>query len=120
MPENRQAMEDMDEIYSRTLMGEIAYQIYLWHKDKCIVYEFDEEAMQFFMIIVEKYNAQFNLKWSCKSKHLLQVHTRNAEIHLRTCPFQYMTLFTACVCLSVCLCVCLCGCVCVSVCVIQR
>ena len=109
-------MEEMDEIYSRTLMGEIAYQIYLWHKDKCILYEFDEEAMRVFMIIVEKYNAQFNLKWSCKSKHLFQVHTRNEEIQLRTCAFHYMTLFSAHVCLSVCVSVCVAVCLCPCVC----
>ena len=42
--------------------------IYNYHKDKSIMYKLDAEAEVVYEEIVEKYNDQFNLKWSAMLK----------------------------------------------------
>ena len=46
-------------------MGKIALAILNIHRNKEIVYDFDEEAEEMYEAIVDKYNGQFNLKYSC-------------------------------------------------------
>lgn len=64
MKENKIAAQQLRSIYSADIMGKIANNIYNFHKDKEIVYKLYAEAEDVYEDIVEKYNDQFNLKWS--------------------------------------------------------
>ena len=57
-------MKKLQQKYDDKIIGKIANTIYNYHKDKSIMYELDAEAEVVYEEIVEKYNDQFNLKWS--------------------------------------------------------
>ena len=63
---NRQAARDIEDTFGEGLINSIADNIYKYHKEKDVMYSLDEEAQEVYDEIVEKYNAQFNLKWSGK------------------------------------------------------
>ena len=56
--ENRLASKKLQQKYDDKVIGNN------YHKDKSIMYELDAEAEVVYEEIVEKYNDQFNLKWS--------------------------------------------------------
>ena len=61
---NRLASKKLQQKYDDKIIGKIANAINNYHKDKSIMYELDAEAEVVYKEIVEKYNYQFNLKWS--------------------------------------------------------
>ena len=52
--------------YDEDLMGKICLNIFQHHIDKSITYELDKEAEEVYEAIINKYNGQFNLKYSGK------------------------------------------------------
>ena len=62
--ENRKAATEMMEKYDPDLMGKIALALFKHHSTNQIIYKFDEEAESLYKTIFDKYNAQFNLKYS--------------------------------------------------------
>ena len=54
------------QLYDVNLMGKVMREIYLHHLDNDILYELSQEAEETYEEICEKYNDQFNLKWSGK------------------------------------------------------
>ena len=54
----------MRDKYHPDLIGQIALAIYNHHKDRKIVYRLDPYAEEVYEHIAEKYNGQFNLKYS--------------------------------------------------------
>ena len=61
---NRDAATVMMEKYDPDLMGKIALALFQHHRTNQIVYQFDEEAESLYETIFDKYNAQFNQKYS--------------------------------------------------------
>ena len=45
-------------------MGKVCLEIFNLHHDKEIMYKFDEEASKLYESIFDKYNSQFNMKYS--------------------------------------------------------
>ena len=54
----------LQQKYDNKIIAKIANAIYNYHKDKSIMYELDAEGEVVYNEIVEKYNDQFNFKWS--------------------------------------------------------
>ena len=61
---NRLVSKKLQQNYDDKIIGKIANAIYNYHKDKSIMYELDAEGEVVYEEIVQKYNDQFNLKWS--------------------------------------------------------
>ena len=61
---NRLASKKLQQKYDDKIIGKSANTTYNYHKDKSTMYELDTEAEVMYEEIVEKYNDQFNLKWS--------------------------------------------------------
>ena len=64
MKENKQASKELKKMFHVNMMGVVMKCIYLHHLNRNIQYELSEEAESAFEDICEKYNDQFNLKWS--------------------------------------------------------
>ena len=62
--ENRNAATEMMEKYDPDLMGKITLALFKHHRTNQIIYKFDEEAESLYKTIFDRYNAQFNLKYS--------------------------------------------------------
>ena len=45
-------------------MGKVCLEIFCHHHDKDIMYKLDEEATELYECIFDKYNLQFNMKYS--------------------------------------------------------
>ena len=61
---NRKAARKFVESYDADLLGKVALAIFKHHKDVGICYALDCEAEEKFYDIVDKYNEQFNLKYT--------------------------------------------------------
>ena len=61
---NIRAARKFAESYDTDLLGKIALGIFNHHKDVAICYALDCEAEEKFYDIVDKYNEQFNLKYT--------------------------------------------------------
>ena len=57
-------MEKLHQKYDDEIIEQIANAIYNYHKDKSTMYKLDTEAKVVYEEKLEKYNDQFNLKWS--------------------------------------------------------
>ena len=66
---SRDAAIQMMERYDPDLMGKIALALFKHHRTNQIIYQFDEEAESLYETIFDKYNAQFNLKYSGTKFH---------------------------------------------------
>ena len=64
MRQNKEAARELKQLYDVNLMGKIMREIYMHHVDKDVMYELSQEAEEVYENICEKYNDQFNLKWS--------------------------------------------------------
>ena len=64
--ENRDAAAQLIEKYDQELMEKIALALFKHHRSQQIIYQFDEDAESLYKTIFDKYNAQFNLKYSGK------------------------------------------------------
>ena len=53
----------MKETYGLDIMGEIAKEIYMFHKDANRMYTLCEDADKIYQEVVAKYNKQYNRKW---------------------------------------------------------
>ena len=71
MKENKEAAKKLRQLYDVSLMGKVMREIYLHHLDKDVLYELSEEAEETYEEICEKYNDQFNLKWSGTSYSII-------------------------------------------------
>ena len=58
------ASKKLQQKYDDKIIGKMANTIYNYHKDKSIMYKIDAEAEVVYKEIIEKYNDQFNFKWS--------------------------------------------------------
>lgn len=65
-------------------MGKIALGIYNFHKDDSLLYVLTEEAEKVYEEVVDKYNEQFNLKWSSSQDEVLLDSQERAEISVRS------------------------------------
>ena len=54
----------MRQKYDDDLMGKMCLEIFHYHHDKEIKYKLDEEATKLYKSIFDKYNSQFNIKYS--------------------------------------------------------
>ena len=64
LKENKLAAKELDKLFDPNIMGVMMKFIYLLHRDKDTLYELSPEAEEVYEEICEKYNDQFNLKWS--------------------------------------------------------
>ena len=62
--ENRDAAKEMMEKSDSELMGKVALALFKHHRNQQITYELDQDAESLYETIFDKYNAQFNLKYS--------------------------------------------------------
>ena len=62
--QNQQAALEMRQKYHDDLMGKVCSEIFHHHHDKEIMYKLDEEASKLYKSILDKYNSQFNMKYS--------------------------------------------------------
>lgn len=65
-------------------MGKVALAIYNYHKDDSIIYILTEEAEKVYEEVVDKYNEQFNLKWSSSQDEVVLDSQERAEICVRS------------------------------------
>ena len=65
-------------------MGKLALGIFNFHKDSNITYVLDEQAEKVYESVVDKYNEQFNLKWSNSQETNSMDSQERAEICVRT------------------------------------
>ena len=56
----------MRRLYKENILGEVLLEILKYHHDIDTCYELDEEAEEVYEQIIDKYNGQFNLKYSGK------------------------------------------------------
>ena len=54
----------MRQKYHDDLMAKVCLEIFHHHHDKEIMYKLDEEASKLYESIFDKYNSQFNMKYS--------------------------------------------------------
>lgn len=69
MKDNKQASREQAKLFDTNMMGIVMQAIYLHHRDKDTLYELSREAEEVYEEICEKYNDQFNLKWSGMLKY---------------------------------------------------
>ena len=62
--QNQQAALQMRQKYNEDLMGKVCLKIFHHHHDKDITYKLDAEATELYESIFDKYNSQFNMKYS--------------------------------------------------------
>ena len=62
--QNQEAALQMRQKYNDDLMGKVCLEIFCHHHDKEITYKLDEEASKLSKSIFDKYNSQFNMKYS--------------------------------------------------------
>ena len=66
-------------------MGKLAMALFKHHKDANIEYALDEEAREVYSKMVDKYNEQFNLKWSNSQEDATLLDSQErAEICVRS------------------------------------
>lgn len=66
-------------------MGKLAMGLFKHHKDAKIEYALDEEAGKVYSQMVDKYNEQFNLKWSNSQEDATPLDSQErAEICVRS------------------------------------
>lgn len=61
------------------------------------MYEFDQDAQDVYEEIVEKYNAQFNLKWSCKYERYAQIIIKELSCAVLLISFQLIPPYFFCI-----------------------
>ena len=64
---NKEAAKLINETYHEDLIGKVCLSLFKLHRDKAICYTLDEEAEELYEEIFDKYNGQFNLKYSGSS-----------------------------------------------------
>ena len=52
------------ENYDNDILGKVALELYKFHRASEMVYALDAEAEQLFEEMFDKYNGQFNMKYS--------------------------------------------------------
>ena len=62
--ENRDVANEMMEKHNPDLMGKVALALFKHHRNQQITYQLDQDAESLYETIFDKYNAQFNLKYS--------------------------------------------------------
>ena len=80
-------MRLINQTYNEDLIGKVCLSLSKLHRDKAICYTLDEEAEEFYEEIFDKYNGQFNLKYSrssdiCSSQSQLDQYEKS-EINVR-------------------------------------
>lgn len=75
--ENREAYKEWSLKYDENIMGKVVTEIFNIHKDIETTYELDEEAQDLYEAIVDKFNSQFNLKYSSKFTYNLKISVIN-------------------------------------------
>ena len=88
----KKAANEIQEKYDKDLMGKIALSLYEHHKNQEIIYKLDTGTENLYEAIFDKYNSQFNLKYSSeceissqgaldyKEKAEINVHTKAPEL----------------------------------------
>ena len=61
---NLAAADELIAEYHEDFMGKIALSIFNYHYDNPVCYELDEEARRVYERIINRFNEQFNLKYS--------------------------------------------------------
>lgn len=72
--QNKTAAKQLRQSYDVNVMGKMMREIYMHHFERDIMYELSEEAEEVYENICEKYNDQFNLKWSGNICYYLQIY----------------------------------------------
>ena len=72
--ENRRAAAEMMDNYDMDLMGKIALALFKHHRTNQIIYKFDKDAESLYKTIFDKYNTQFNLKYSGNKNYSITIH----------------------------------------------
>ena len=62
--ENQAALQTMEAKFPRDMVGRVLFAIYNLHHDTDTVYTLDKEAKELFESIFDKFNGQYNLKYS--------------------------------------------------------
>ena len=88
----KKAANEMQEKYDKDVMGKIALSLYEHHKNQEIIYTLDTDTENLYEAIFDKYNSQFNLKYSgeceissqgtldCEEKAEINVCTKAPEL----------------------------------------
>ena len=78
----------MNQTYHEDLIGKVCLALFKLHRDKSICYQLNEEAEELYEEIFDKYNGQFNLKYSGNSKSASSQsqldHYKKSEINVHT------------------------------------
>ena len=85
---NKKAVKLINQTYNEDLIGKVCLSLFKLHRDKAICYTLDEEAEELHEEMFDKYNGQFNLKYSrssniCSPQSQLD-HYQTSEINVRT------------------------------------
>lgn len=62
--ENKKAAKVLMEDYEDDILGKIALELYRFHRTADMVYSLDADAEELFEDMFDKYNGQFNMKYS--------------------------------------------------------
>ena len=95
---NKEAAELINETYHKDLIGKVCLLLFKLHQDKAICYTLDYKAEELYEEIFDKYNGQFNLKYSrssdvCSSQSQLD-HYEKSEINVRTKALELIGCLT--------------------------
>ena len=78
----------MNEMYEEDLIEKVCLALFKIHHEKAICYKLNDEAEELYEDIFDKYNGQFNLKYSGSSEPCLSQsqldHYEKLEINIRT------------------------------------
>ena len=66
--DNKEAYSDLMRLYEENIVGKVIAGIYRWHASKSVTYYLDLEAEKVFENIVDKFNDQYNLKYTSLSQ----------------------------------------------------
>ena len=81
-------MKLINEMYDEDLIGKVCLALFKIHHEKAICYKLNDEAEELHEEIFDKYNRQFNLKYSGSSEPCLSQsqldHYEKSEINVRT------------------------------------
>ena len=80
--DNKEASREQAKLFDPNIMGLVMKAIYVHHRDKDTLYQLSPEAEEVYEEICEKYNDQFNLKWSGMDIQHCQIVIYNFEMYL--------------------------------------
>ena len=93
----KEAVKLINQTYNEDLIAKVCLSLFKLHREKAICYTLDEETEELYEEIFDKYNGQFNLKYSrssdiCSSQSQLD-HYEKSEINVRMKTAELMTSY---------------------------